>query len=56
MASRECARSINGQYCGRPYVTTRVIEVMASAGAPADLTYQVDLRAEHAVEYDREHL
>jgi hypothetical protein len=56
MPSRDCARSIDGQYCGRPYVTTQIIEVMTSAGAPADLTYQVDLCAEHGVEYDREHL
>jgi len=53
---RLCLRIIDGVVCGRDYATHRDIAVMTAASAPADLEYSVDLCAEHAAEYDRDHL
>lgn len=54
---RDCAREIDGQYCGRPHTTTRLITAFItledSPSNPA-LEYRIDLCAEHAAEYDNE--
>lgn len=50
---RDCARSIDGMYCGRPMTGTRVITVLAAASAQDDLHYAIDLCDEHWAEYDR---
>lgn len=55
--TRNCARSTDGQYCGRLWTTSRIIEALItledSISTPV-LEYQVDLCAEHAAEYDEE--
>jgi hypothetical protein len=57
LMTRNCARSTDGQYCGRPHTTTRAISAfitMEDSPSLPDLRYQVDLCAEHATEYDEE--
>lgn len=53
---RDCARIIDGQYCGRPQATTRIISAIISVRntVPYDFECQVDLCTEHAQEFDIE--
>lgn len=53
---RNCAREIDGEYCGRPHATTRLVTTETASRAFADPAYRVDLCAEHAAEYDQDHL
>ena len=55
--TRDCARDTDGQYCGRPHTTARVITAlitMEDSPAVPLLEYRIDLCDQHATEYDRE--
>lgn len=54
--ARECARWVDGHFCGQPFTSIRTITIMTAADALADLEYVVDLCPEHVREYDRDHV